>query len=107
MTKDAEIKMLDAAIAQFGPQSYLGPWLAEHRESIVTDIRNDFQPTAPMPAEARRLAAQILLDANAAAAIVKSDAAVKAHDMIAVADGKVATIRERARRELVKMADGL
>ena len=44
MTKQEEIVWLDKAIAHLGPHTYLGGTLADQRESIIADIRNDIGP---------------------------------------------------------------
>jgi hypothetical protein len=44
MTKDAELKVLDEAIAKLGNESYLGPWLASIRAEIEMDMRSDVAP---------------------------------------------------------------
>ena len=44
MTKQEEIAWLDHAIATLGPHTYLGSTLADQRESIIADIRNDIGP---------------------------------------------------------------
>lgn len=41
MDKTTEIKLLDNMIKVFGAESYIGPWLKDHRESIVRSIKND------------------------------------------------------------------
>lgn len=42
MTKYEEIQLLDATIAKFGPNSYIGPWLKCIRDTLVDNIRADF-----------------------------------------------------------------
>lgn len=41
MTKDEERAELDRAIERFGRNSYLGPWLQDHKEEILYAISND------------------------------------------------------------------
>lgn len=41
MTKDVEILLLNNMIKVFGAESYIGPWLKDHRDSIVRSIKND------------------------------------------------------------------
>lgn len=41
MNKTHEIVQLDKVIKQFGPDSYVGPWLEAHRGEIVYAIIND------------------------------------------------------------------
>jgi hypothetical protein len=44
MTKQQEIEILEKAIAQLGPDSYLGPWLSDIKAEVQTSIRSDFFP---------------------------------------------------------------
>jgi len=44
MDKASEILWLDNAIKQLGPDTYLGATLADQRNAIVADIRNDIGP---------------------------------------------------------------
>jgi hypothetical protein len=70
MTKQQEITALDAFIAKLGPNSYLGPWMADHRESIVADIHSDL-PVAPLSLGAAwRKADQIVSDARESAKVL-------------------------------------
>lgn len=43
-TKAEEIAVLDAAIKQLGPDSYLGPWLTQIRGGIADLVRCDIFP---------------------------------------------------------------
>jgi cell division septum initiation protein DivIVA len=88
MTKSREIELLDAFIRQLGPDSYLGPWLTESRDQIVTDIRNDFCISAPMPGAAQAIAVKVL-----------NDAGTEAEALVARAKEQAATIIERANDE--------
>ena len=58
MTKASELAVLDEAIAQLGPHSYLGPWLKSVRAEVDANIRSDFAPTM-LPSEARARAKDI------------------------------------------------
>lgn len=44
MTKQQELDILKSTIQQLGPDSYIGPWLAEQLPGIERDIRSDIQP---------------------------------------------------------------
>jgi hypothetical protein len=44
LSKSDEIAWLDRAIAELGPQTYLGATLADQRLAIVADIRADLPP---------------------------------------------------------------
>jgi|SRR5215831_7212963 len=60
MTKRQELELLADTIARFGPDSYIGPWLAEYRIELEAGIVADLEPRAPLPEAARREAAAIL-----------------------------------------------
>jgi hypothetical protein len=70
MTKDHELRELDATIKRFGPDSYIGAWLAEYRMAIIDAIASDFPvgTRVPMPGEAAREARELLERARATAA---------------------------------------
>lgn len=94
MTKTAEIALLDSTIASFGTDSYIGPWLAEYREQIISDMKSDFSIAAPMPRKAQEISAKVLLDAgNEAEAIV------------ARAKAEAEKIREDAIADRARLAD--
>lgn len=44
MTKQQELDILKETITRLGPDSYIGPWLAEQLPGIERDIRSDIQP---------------------------------------------------------------
>jgi uncharacterized protein YukE len=44
MTKQQEIEWLDKTIRTLGESTYIGATLADQRESIIADIRNDIAP---------------------------------------------------------------
>lgn len=48
MTKQQEIKALDAMIKMFGEESYIGPWLSGQRANIIYCINNDFLVRCPV-----------------------------------------------------------
>ena len=64
MTKQQEIAALDAFIAKLTPHSYLGPWLADNRESIVRDITSDCSIDLQLPGAARHEARGIIESAR-------------------------------------------
>ena len=64
MTKAAEIELLKKTIAAFGPNSYIGPWLAECHDQIVADINNDVMVDVGFPSAARKAAFDILAQAR-------------------------------------------
>jgi hypothetical protein len=75
MTKAHEVALLDQMIAAFGPNSYLGPWLAENRASIVADIASDNPVDVILPSEAKRMAHDIIAEADARAKAIIDAAA--------------------------------
>jgi len=99
-TKAAEIAALVRFIVELGDESYLGPWLKEHYTTLVSQIGSDLPPSAPMPSEARRQAAQILQDARVEAARIKSDASTKAHEMREHALVQIENIKRSTRTKL-------
>ena len=98
MTKAQEIAILDRAIAQLGPQSYLGPWLTESRLSIVADITNDVCIEVPLPGAARRDGAAILEAARTQAAAIVEAAERKAAQIEDQALAERRRVRESAAR---------
>lgn len=44
MTKQQEIDILENAIKQLGPDSYLGPWLAQIKHSLADLVKTDIFP---------------------------------------------------------------
>ena len=107
MTKHDEIQQLDATIATFGPDSYIGPWLSEHRDRIVADIGNDHTPEALMPAEARREAARIVAEARTEAETITRQAGELAAKTREEAYETVRAIKARAREHLATLAQKL
>lgn len=81
MTKQAEIEALDRFIARLGTASYLGPWLADNRASIVADITNDLTPNVLLPGAARRDARDIVAAAKAEANSLRASAEASAANL--------------------------
>ena len=69
-SKSQEIEILEAAIAQLGENSYLGPWLKEIKAELEAQIRSDFYPTISL-SEAKAQASAIIIAANADAEKVR------------------------------------
>ena len=44
MTKTEELAALQQLIDQLGPDTYLGPWLADAFDHLAADIRADMAP---------------------------------------------------------------
>ena len=81
MNKTDEVAALDAFIAKLGPNTYLGPWLADQRDEIVRDIANDILPSPMLPSSAYRKAAQIVADARESAKVITDVASAQASDL--------------------------
>lgn len=63
-TKAGELQALDDFIKMMGPNSYLGPWLAENYLQIARDIANDVCIEVLMPNAAMKQAEKIVEDAK-------------------------------------------
>jgi hypothetical protein len=99
VTKTNELTILDRAITELGPQSYLGPWLSSVRHDVIANIRGDLEPTM-LPSEALRQAADIMRAANDVAAETTATAQQQAAALIGKAHDDVTTIRWHASRQL-------
>lgn len=93
MTKNAELAILDEAIAKLGKQSYLGPWLADVREHVERDIRSDLPVSATL-SESQAFAAGIVSDAREYAAEIRANA----EKDVAAARAELAKAQADARR---------
>jgi cell division septum initiation protein DivIVA len=87
-TKARELGILDRAIAELGPNSYLAPWLSSQRAAIETDLRCDHFPTVYTFAEYRAEACRIREAAEFAGQEIRQ-----------AAERQAAAIVERGRRE--------
>ena len=74
MTKQQEIDILSATIAQLGPHSYLGPWLAQIKEELAWSLRVDILPRLSLK-DAAADAARVIQDATTAAEQITTKAA--------------------------------
>lgn len=63
MTKAEEIAVLEKAIAKLGPDSYLGPWLAQVKAEVESSIRSDIFPEVTL-ADAKKSCEAIRQAAN-------------------------------------------
>jgi len=113
MTKTNEVAALDRFIAELGPHSYLGPWLADQRDAIVRDIACDILPSPLLPSSAYRKADAILADARESAKVITDLASDKAERIRREAQkasdeqrGYAATIIERAASDAVRVLSG-
>ena len=104
MNKKTEIELLDATIKAFGRDSYLGPWLAEVRDTLVRDIGNDVCMTAPLPRQAQAQAERMLTAAREQAATIKKQADDYATREIIKTDKLVTERKQWAKHVLVKAA---
>lgn len=93
ITKSAELAILDAAIAQLGRQSYLGPWLADIRAGVELDIRSDLPVTRTL-GEHKAYAEHLVQQAQVRAEEILSSATKQA----AKANAELVKTQERARR---------
>jgi cell division septum initiation protein DivIVA len=93
MTKAAEIAALDSFIAKLGTASYLGPWLADNREAIVADIRNDLPVDILLPRAAVRKAEETVAVAKQDAARIVREAQDRAQQLRTEAQAQCDTQR--------------
>ncbi len=77
-SKAAELEILDRAIAELGPGSYLGPWLSQVRADVVGMLASDVLPDVSL-LEARDRAAAIVADAERRADAILTAASDKAN----------------------------
>ena len=104
MTKQQEIEVLNKAIAALGPDSYLGPWLAEVRAEVESNIRSDFFPQITIAA-GQQCAKGFVDAAKSDAERIINDAQAKADAIIKDANRHRANITSAiyaAQRELNK-----
>lgn len=92
MNKNAELAILDEAIAKLGRNSYLGPWLADVRGHVERDIRSDLPVSATL-SESQAFAAGIVSDAQKYAAEIRA----RAEKDVARARADVVSMQDRAR----------
>ena len=105
ITKTDELAALRQLIDQLGPESYLGPWLADAFDHLAADIRADMAPLNP--ADQYRAATQWRLDTDAACRQMREEARLtldQAHAQAGAITGKAHleadSIRDRAYRQL-------
>ena len=95
MTKQQEIEVLTKTIAALGPDSYLGPWLAEVKSEVERNIRSDFFPQITIADSVER--------GNQLIARAKSDAAA----IVAAAEGRAKEIVLSAQRTRDNVASAI
>lgn len=91
-TKADEITILDTAIMDLGPDSYLGPWLASIRGEVLRDITSDLGPV-PTVKDAREAHGAIVADAKNIAGGIIQEAERKAKAIENRADSILADAR--------------
>jgi len=107
MTKPTELELLDRTIAAFGPNSYLGPWLAEVRDELRQTILADLTPRPRLPREAYAEAVRTMTEANAAADEIRARAIEAAATIRQTADRDLTELRRRTRAVLEQAASRL
>lgn len=109
MNKQEEIGLLDKMIAEFGSDSYIGPWLQNERVAIVHAIENDLLVDISV-ADARGQADGILLDARVEGQHLVDAAQKEADELRRKAKGELTdaeAAKEYARRQLIEIAERL
>lgn len=106
-TKADEVAWLKRAIAHLGPNSYLGPWLAENAGRIEQDLLSDFAPTPLPPGEAYRQGTEMLAETKKECDAMLQAAAKTRTTMLEDARRSVEDYKARARAELRGLADRL
>lgn len=104
MTKQQEIEVLNKTIAALGADSYLGPWLAEVRAEVESNIRSDYFPIITL-AGAQVSADDIIAAAKNEAVRIIAQATLKASSIEKAADRhreNVASAIHAAQREINK-----
>ncbi len=102
-TKAQELAAVRALAVELGPDSYLGPWLAQRHAELTHLVRCDLFPTmdlaqaareaAAVRSEARRDADAIMDKARAQAADILAEAEQQAAHKISLANRQAAEIR--------------
>ena len=104
MTKQQEIEVLTKTIAALGPDSYLGPWLAEVKSEVERNIRSDFFPQITIADSVER-GNQLIARAKSDAADITSASVAKADEIIKDAKrvrDSIASAIHAAQREINK-----
>jgi F0F1-type ATP synthase membrane subunit b/b' len=98
LSKAAEVLILRQLSAAIGPQSYIGPWLADVANDVEADIANDLSPS-PTPAQAREMqheARQTLAAAHTQAERITAIAYAQAEQIRGAARQSAAALSARA-----------
>lgn len=99
MTKQQEIDILENAIKQLGPDSYLGPWLTQIKHGIADLVKTDIFPDITLN-EAIKSSDSIKLIAQADALDIVAAAKAKADKIEKDADKHRDTISSGLRNAL-------
>ena len=104
-TKTDELTALQRLIDELGPESYLGPWLADAFDHLAADLRADMAPLNPM--DQYRAATKWRIDTDAACRQMRDEARLtldQAHAQAGAITGKARleadNIRGRAYQRL-------
>ena len=107
MSKAQELAILDRAIADLTPNSYLGPYLASVRADVEMSIRSDIMPTPELPSEMLARGRAMLGVANDEAQIIRATAANDAKALHEQAWKELTDRRELAAQALARLAAGI
>lgn len=102
--KAEEMAILDKAIMDLGPDSYLGPWLTSIRGEVLRDITSDLPPV-PTIEDARRAHGAIVADAKNIARGIIQEAERKAKKTEATADNILDTATSALRDALRRLSE--
>lgn len=95
LTKQNEIEILRATVAQLGPDSYCGPWLSQSIPSIESDIRADYSPLVDWN-QTRRDCDAMREEAKAAVDEILARANKEAEKIVAEARNYAANVKQYA-----------
>ena len=104
MIKQDELQVLNKAIAELGPDSYLGPWLLEVQNEVGQLIQSDF-PVEISVIAASKEAARLVADATEQAKQICEDAEREATKRIKDAEERIQYRKLEAIRHLNRAID--
>jgi hypothetical protein len=94
ITKTDELAALRRLIDELGPESYLGPWLADAFDHLAADIRADIAPLNPM--DQYKAATKWRIDTDAYCRQIRDEARQKLDKAHATAESIVSAARLEA-----------
>ena len=94
ITKTDELAALRQLINELGPDSYLGPWLADAFDHLAADIRADIAPLNPM--DQYKAATKWRIDTDAHCKLMQAEARQKLDKAQATAEAIVNAARLEA-----------